>query len=201
MSQEKDSITSFYRQRFIDYSLDPINIQFRWTVFGIVIVGIIGFFFKGLIAASLAGGLIFVAWIFRRLRIQVAKFEIAMEEIRYRFEDTNKKIVDVHTSIGYIYGEKLGLTSEEGFDPLLLLWERKRAITEDLSSPVSEIRYKKLDDGSYRIVWLAENGTRGDESVSADKLVDEVGVNVAEKIINGEGQDSSGTGVIRLPVA
>jgi len=201
MSQEKDSITSFYRQRFIDYSLDPINIQFRWTVFGIVIVGIIGFFFKGLIAASLAGGLIFVAWIFRRLRIQVAKFEIAMEEIRYRFEDSNKKIVDVHTSIGYIYGEKLGLTSEEGFDPLLLLWERKRAITEDLSSPVSEIRYKKLDDGSYRIVWLAENGTRGDESVSADKLVDEVGVNVAEKIINGEGQDSSGTGVIRLPVA
>ncbi len=126
---------------------------------------------------------------------------MAMEEIRYRFEDTNKKIVDVHTSIGYIYGEKLGLTSEEGFDPLLLLWERKRAITEDLSSPVSEIRYKKLDDGSYRIVWLAENGTRGDESVSADKLVDEVGVNVAEKIINGEGQDSSGTGVIRLPVA
>jgi hypothetical protein len=201
MSQEKDSITSFYRQRFIDYSLGPINSQFRWIVFGIVLIGIVGFFFKGLIAAWLAGGLIFAASAWRRIRIQDAKSEMAMEEIRYRFTDTNAKIVDVHTSIGYIYGEKLGLTSEEGFDPIVFLWQKKGALTEHLEKQVSELRYKKEDNGTYLIVWLAEDGARSDENVSADKLADTVGEEVARKIMNGEGEESPGTGVIKLPVA
>lgn len=131
MTLEKpDSITLFYRKKFIYYSLDPINRRFRWTVFWVVTVGLIGACFKGMLAAWLAAGLICVATIVRRLRIQDAKFEIACEEIRYRFSDTNAKIVDVHTSIGHIYGEKLGLTSDGEFDPLMFLWKKKGTLSD-----------------------------------------------------------------------
>lgn len=55
-----------------------------------------------------------------------------MEEIRFRFTNTDDKIADVHTSIGYIYGEKLGLNLEEGFNPILFLWEKKGALGDRL---------------------------------------------------------------------
>jgi len=63
----------------------------------------------------------------------------------------------------------------------------------DLSKQVSEIRYKKGDNGKYSIDVYPHEGSKetiGD--LDAHKLADTVGKEVAQKIIDGEGEDSIG---------
>lgn len=83
--------------------------------------------------------------------------------------------------------------ADHGYDGISWTPGEEQAERYDLSKQVSELRYKKEADGNYRInAYMAEGGKEDLGVISAEKLADTLGKEVAKKIINGEGEDSPG---------
>lgn len=80
---------------------------------------------------------------------------------------------------------------EEGKDRISWTPGEAQAARYDLSKQVDQIKYLKNDDGTYNIVPFKNNSPMHAierEAVSADKLADIVGKEVAEKIIKDQGK-------------
>jgi hypothetical protein len=82
----------------------------------------------------------------------------------------------------------LDYAAENGYDSIAITPGAEQAKRYDLSKQVDELLYNRNDDGTYRV--LARTG--GDdriieENITAKKLEDYVGKEIAQKIIDGEG--------------
>lgn len=81
--------------------------------------------------------------------------------------------------------------AENGYERLSWTPGEAQAARYDLSKQVDQIKYLKNDDGTYNIVPFKNNSPMHAverEAVSADKLADIVGKEVAEKIIKDQGK-------------
>jgi len=81
--------------------------------------------------------------------------------------------------------------AENGYERLSWTPGEAQAARYDLSKQVDQIKYLKNDDGTYNIVPFKNNAPMHAierEAVSADKLADIVGKEVAEKIIKDQGK-------------
>ena len=82
----------------------------------------------------------------------------------------------------------LDYAAENGYDTVAITPGAEQAKRYDLSKQVDELLYKRNDDGTYQL--SAQTGGYGrmlGESVTADKLEEYVGKEIAQKIVGGEG--------------
>lgn len=91
----------------------------------------------------------------------------------------------------------LRMAAEKGYQKVGWVTGEMQADRYDLSKQVDNISYIKQDDGNYRLL-VEKDGSHLRapqlESVAPDKLEEVVGKNVAEKILNGEGQNMAELG-------
>ena len=82
----------------------------------------------------------------------------------------------------------------EGYDSVSWTPGEAQAARYDLSKQLKELQYLKNDDGTYQIAGITAKGDgfNHPENVTAAKLPDVVGKDMAEKIINNEGKRARG---------
>lgn len=84
--------------------------------------------------------------------------------------------------------------ANEGYDSVSWTPGEAQAARYDLSKQLKELQYLKNDDGTYQIAGITAKGDgfNHPENVTAAKLPDVVGKDMAEKIINNEGKRARG---------
>lgn len=85
--------------------------------------------------------------------------------------------------------------AENGYDQISWTPGEAQAARYDLSKSLKELQYLKNDDGTYQIAGVKKDGSgfnHSDEKITAAKLPDVVGKEMAEKIIKNEGKRSRG---------
>ena len=83
---------------------------------------------------------------------------------------------------------------KNGYDQISWTPGEAQAARYDLSKQLKELQYLKNDDGTYEIAGIKSNGDgfNHPDNVTADKLPDIVGKEMAEKIIKNEGKRARG---------
>jgi hypothetical protein len=84
--------------------------------------------------------------------------------------------------------------AEGGYDKVAWTPGSVQADRYDLSKQLRELQYLKNEDGTYQIAGTTHNGEgfNHPDNVSADKLPDVVGKEMAQKIVNNEGKRARG---------
>jgi hypothetical protein len=131
LAEDGDSIAKHFQVRR-DEAIRRINIRFKLAVFGLIVMGIISISVKKFIHIDVILLMLIAAWVIQAIKTMQISMDNLRSELRYRSVATDQKVVDVHTSVAYIYAQKLGLLhSSENFDPLVFLWDAKRALESE----------------------------------------------------------------------
>lgn len=84
----------------------------------------------------------------------------------------------------------LRYAAENGYDKVAWTTGEQQADRYDLSNKVDSVIYKRNDDGTYKISALTGGrGNRLGSNITEEKLADYVGKEIAQKILNTEGED------------
>lgn len=100
-------------------------------------------------------------------------------------------VTDTKSWVSLALKRAIRYAAENGFDKIAFANGQQNADLYDLSKQVEYINYRKVGDDKYQLEIVSSNGTEvalPKDAYAADELEDVVGKEIAQKIVNDEGE-------------